>query len=106
VEYVLAGSFLDELPARLIGEKAYDSDPLDRTLQDEYGIEMIPPNRRNRSRSQDARKLRRYRRRWKVERLFAWMHNFRRLVTRWEYHIENFLGFVHLACLHLLIRHL
>ena len=61
-------------------------------------------NRRNRSKSQDARKLRRYRKRWKVERLFAWMHNFRRLVTRWEYHIENFLGFVHLACLYLLLR--
>jgi hypothetical protein len=30
------------------------------------------------------------------------MHHFRRLVTRWEYHIENFLGFV----LHLLLRHL
>jgi len=106
VEYVLAGSFLDQLPARLVGDKAYDSDPLDRTLQEEYGIEMIAPNRRNRSRSQDGRKLRRYRRRWKVERFFAWMHNFRRLVTRWEYHIENFLGFVHLACLHMLLRHL
>jgi transposase len=106
VEYVLAGSFLDELPARLVGDKAYDSDPLDRTLKDEYGIEMIAPNRRNRSKSQDARKLRRYRKRWRVERLFAWMHNFRRLVTRWEYHIENFLGFVHLACLHILLRNL
>jgi transposase len=106
VEYVLAGSFLDELPVRLIGDKAYDSDPLDRTLQNEYGIEMIAPNRRNRSKSQDARKLRRYRRRWKVERLFAWMHNFRRLVTRWEYHIENFLGFVRLACLQILLRNI
>lgn len=106
MEYVLAGSFLDQLPERLIGDKAYDSDALDRTLHEKYGIEMIAPNRRNRSRSQDARKLRRYRRRWKVERLFAWMHNFRRLVTRWEYHIENFLGFVRLACLHLLLRHL
>ena len=106
MECVLAGSLLDELPSRLIGDKAYDSDPLDRTLQDEYGIEMIAPNRRNRSKSQDARKLRRYRKRWKVERLFAWMHNFRRLVTRWEYHIENFLGFVHLACLHILLRYL
>jgi transposase len=48
--------------------------------------------------------LRRHRRRWKVERLFAWMHNFRQLVTRWEYHIENFLGFVHLACLIMLRR--
>ncbi|HEY3615649.1 MAG TPA: IS5 family transposase [Candidatus Sulfotelmatobacter sp.] len=106
VEEVLAGSFLDELPARLIGDKAYDSDPLDAKLAEDYGIELIAPNRRRRSKSQDGRKLRRYRRRWKVERLFAWMHNFRRLVIRWEYHIENFLGFVHLACLHLLLRHI
>lgn len=71
VEYVLAGSFLDHLPARRIGDKAYDSDPLDRRLREESAIEMIAPNRRNRSSSQDGRKLRRYCRRWKVERLFA-----------------------------------
>jgi transposase len=107
VEDVLAGSFLDELPARLIGDKAYDSDPLDQRLAAEYNIEMIAPNRRGRrQKTQDGRTLRRYRRRWKVERLFAWMQNFRRLVTRWEYHIENFLGFVHLACLHMMLRHL
>jgi transposase len=106
VEYVLAGSFLDQTPARLVGDKAYDSDSLDRTLREEYGIEMIALNRRNRNRSQDGRMLRRYHRDWKVERLFAWMHNFRRLVTRWEYHIENFLGFVHLAWLRLSLRHL
>ena len=107
VEFVLAGSFLDQLPVRLVGDKAYDSDALDRKLHEEYGIEMIAPNRRGRrSRTQDGRQLRRYRKRWKVERLFAWMHNFRRLVTRWEYHVENFLGFVQLACLHMLLRHL
>ena len=107
MEEVLAGSFLDQLPARLIGDKAYDSDPLDERLATQYGIELIAPNRRGRKRrTQDGRQLRRYRKRWKVERLFAWMHNFRRLVTRWEYHIENFLGFVHLACLHIMLRHL
>jgi len=106
VEEVLAGSFLDELPARLIGDKAYDSDALDQQLADQYDIELIAPNRQRRSQTQDGRKLRRYRRRWKVERLFAWLHHFRRLVTRWEYHIENFLGFVQLACLHLLLRYL
>src|SRR5271167_3648584 len=106
VEEVLAGSFLDELPARLIGDKAYDSDRLDEQLEEAYGIELIAPNRGRRSKTQDGRPLRRYKRRWKVERLFAWMHNFRRLVTRWEYHIENFLGFVHLACLRLMLRHL
>jgi len=107
VEDVLAASFIDKLPARLIGDKAYDSDPLDQKLAAEYGIEMIAPNRRKRKRkTQDGRSLRRYRRRWKVERLFAWMHTFRRLVTRWEYHVENFLGFVQLACLHMMLRHL
>ena len=107
METVLAGCFLDELPARLIGDKAYDSDALDQTLAEEYGVEMISPNRANRKKkTQDGRPLRRYRRRWKVERLFAWMQNYRRLVTRWEYHIENFLGFVQLACLLMLLRHL
>jgi transposase len=107
VEAVLAGCFLDELPERLIGDKAYDSDALDQTLAEEYGVEMISPNRSNRKqKTQDGRPLRRYRRRWKIERVFAWMHNYRRLVTRWEYHIENFLGFVQLACLLMLLRHL
>jgi transposase len=107
VEAVLAGCFLDKLPERLIGDKAYDSDGLDQTLAEDYGIEMISPNRYNRKqKTQDGRPLRRYRRRWKVERLFAWMQNYRRLVTRWEYHIENFLGFVQLACLLMLLRHL
>jgi len=104
VESVLAGSFLNELPEHLIGDKAYDSDKLDKQLEEEYGIEMIAPNRRNRAKTQDGRPLRRYRRRWKVERLFAWLHHFRRLVTRWEYHVENFLGFVRLGCLKLLLR--
>jgi transposase len=107
VEAVLARCFLDELPERLIGDKAYDADALDQTLAEEYGIEMISPNRSNRKRkTQDGRPQRRYRRRWKVERIFAWMQNYRRLVTRWEYHIENFLGFVQLACLLMLLRHL
>lgn len=106
VEDALAASFLDELPARLIGDKAYDSDGLDRKLAEDYGIEMIAPNRRNRSKTQDGRPLRRYRKRWKVERLFAWMHNFRRLVNRWEYHIENYLGMAQLACLHMMLRYL
>ena len=37
-------------------------------------------------------------------RLFAWLQNFRRLVVRYEYHQENFLGFVHLGCILILLR--
>ena len=42
--------------------------------------------------------MRRYRRRWKVERTFAWLHSYRRTVTRFERSIQRFDGFVSLAC--------
>jgi transposase len=107
VEGVLGHSFLDALPARLIGDKAYDSDRLDRELAEHFGIEMIAPHRgERRMPTQDGRPLRRYRRRWRVERLFAWLHHFRRLVIRWEYHVENFFGMVRLGCMQILLRHL
>ena len=67
---------------------------------------MIAPHRSNRSEAptQDGRALRRYRRRWKVGRLNAWLQNFRRVATRFEYHAENYLGFVHLGCIKILLR--
>ncbi len=101
----LLHSFVAEQPKRLIGDKAYDSDPLDAELA-ERGIELIAPHRANRKKAptQDGRKLRRYRRRWKVERLWAWLQNFRRVATRFDYHVENFLGFVHLGCIKILLR--
>jgi len=55
-------------------------------------------------RTQDGRPLRRYRRRWKVERLFAWLQNFRRIVVRYERVAENFLGMLHVACSLILLR--
>ena len=106
VPATLDARFVPDLPPRLIGDRGYDSDPLDHLLKARYGIEMIAANRRGRSRTQDGRPLRRARRRWKVERFFAWLHNFRRVVTRWEYHAENYLGMVQLACVRILLRHL
>jgi transposase len=103
----LKRSFLKKvLPKILIGDKAYDSDPLDRELA-AMGIEMISPHHpRRRRKTQDGRKLRRYKRRWKVERLFAWIFRSRRLVTRYEEKAENFLGLVQLACAQILWRQL
>ncbi len=103
----LRASFVEGKPERLIGDRAYDSDPLDAELREE-GIEMIAPHRRNRKKkkTQDGRKLRRYKRRWKIERLFAWLHNFRRLVIRYERRVKNYLGFVRLGCIVILLRYL
>ena len=92
----------------MIGDRAYDSERLDQQLRDRYGIELIAPHNVGRVNppTQEGRPLRRYRRRWKIERFFAWLHNSRRLVTRWEYHAENFLTMIHLACILIFLRHL
>jgi len=99
---------IEAKPENLIGDRAYDSDPLDQRVRKHLRLELIAPHRWNRRRpvTQDGRALRRYRRRWKIERLFAWLHNYRRIVTRWEYYPENFLGMVQLACAVILLRHL
>ena len=92
------------MPKRLIGDNAYEFDQLDAELA-QRGIELIARHRRNRThRTQDGRPLRRYRRRWKMERLFAWLQNYRRIVVRYERHPENFLGMLHLACWLILLR--
>jgi transposase len=97
--------FLRQRPVRLIGDRAYDSDPLDETLA-KQNIELIAPHKFNRVKptTQDGRVLRRYTRRWKIERLFAWLQNYRRVLVRHDYYLENFLGFVHLACILILMR--
>jgi transposase len=108
VESTLQRCFLAETPERLIGDRAYDSDPLDQRIHEQYGVQLIAPHKlvRVAATTQDGRVLRRYRRRWKIERLFAWLHNFRRVVIRWEYYPENFLGMVQLACAVILLRYL
>ncbi len=94
-------------PERIIADKGYDSDPL-RTRLKRRGIELICPYRKNRGqrRYQDGRKLRRYKRRWKVERTFAWLGNYRRLVVRWDRSITIYSAFFHVACLMITLRQL
>jgi transposase len=92
-------------PRRLIADRGYDSDPLRKQLA-ERGIELIAPHRKNRRKppTQDGRALRRYRRRWKVERTFAWLGNFRRLVVRYDRSLTIYRGFFHIACFMIVLR--
>lgn len=106
VEKTLDRRFVRERIGRLIGDKAYDSDKLDARLL-KRGTRMIAPHIRGRIRpTQDGRELRRYKRRWKIERLFSWLHNFRRVVTRWDTRADLYEGFVRLACIMILARNL
>ena len=107
-EVTLIETTLDNVPPdddgydrveRLVYDKAADSDPLRESLA-ERGVQLICPHRDNRVKppTQDGRPLRRYRRRWIVERSIAWLGNYRRLLVRHEYYPEIFLTFIHIAC--------
>jgi len=119
-EYRLAESTLDTVRVprpgrgrprsrlhRVIADRGYDSDPLRRRMM-ERGTELIAPYRSNvRNRQfEDKRKLRRYRRRWKIERTNAWLQNFRRIQVRYDRILSIFQGFFHFACLLITLRHL
>ena len=94
------------LPRGLIAGKAYDAGRL-RKLMVYTGGELVCPHRRGRKKPplQDGRKLRRYRKRWKVERLFAWIGNWRRLTVMHERLISVYSGFFKIACIMILVRH-
>jgi transposase len=100
IEPLLEKRVIRRKPRRLIYDAAADSDPLRKRLR-RRRIDLVCPHRKNRVKpaTQDGRKLRRYRRRWKVERSISWLQNYRRVVTRYEHHAHIFHGFVQLACL-------
>jgi transposase len=92
-------------PVRVIADKAYDSDALRERLA-RRGIELIAPHRSNRKKpaTQDGRALRRYQRRWIVERTNAWLGNFRRLVVRYDRSLTIYRAFFHIACFMIVLR--
>lgn len=59
VEDTLRERFVGPVPERMIGDRGYDSDPLDQRLRQQQGVELIAPHRYNRSkpRTQDGRGL-------------------------------------------------
>jgi transposase len=80
-----AGGRPRQNPERLIGDRGYDSDPLRRRLRRRGVLAIIPYRAWNlRCRYDDGRHMRRFRHRWIVERTFAWLGSFRRLLIRHE----------------------
>lgn len=67
---------------------------------------MIAPHRAGRKQpaTQKQEPLERYQRRWKVERFFAWLFNYRRCVVRYEYKPQNFKAIVLLTSAIILMK--
>jgi len=83
-------------PQHLSLDKGYDYDEVRETVA-AYGYTA-----HIRLRGEDTTKQQKvpgYRaRRWMVERAHSWINRFRRLLIRWEKQVDNYLGFLHLAC--------
>lgn len=105
VESLIENRVTRRKPKRLLYDPAADSDPLREQLELQ-NIELICPHRKNRTRpaTQDGRPLRRYKRRYRVERTISWLKIHRRIATRYEYYPHLFLGFAQLACLHTILN--
>jgi transposase len=89
----------------VIADKGHDSDPLRDDLEAE-GLVPVIPHRKNRVRPSrnDGRRLRRYRRRWKIERTNAWLHCYRALAVRWSHYLFIYVGLVYLAFIHMALQ--
>ena len=104
IEGIIDDSFAPAKVVRLIYDRAADSNALRQQLADR-GIDLIAPENPTRKRPvQDKRKLRRYRRRWRMERTIAWLGNYRRLVVRYENKLHVYSAFFHLACIMIVLR--
>ncbi len=102
---------LDDIPLEVpegtpvIADKGHDSDPLRDDLESE-GFVPIIPHRKNRVKPSrnDGRRLRRYRRRWLIERTNAWLHCYRGLAVRWSFYSFLYVGMVYLSFIHLALQ--
>jgi IS5 family transposase len=103
-ECALAMPALDDVPVSIpegtpvIADRGHDSDELRDELEGQ-GLEPIIPHRRGRVRASrnDGRRLKRYRRRYIIERTNAWLHCYRGLAVRWAYYSFMYVGLMYTA---------
>jgi transposase len=98
-------------PVQLVADRAYDSRAFRHYLRRRGITPCIPERRRpDAYRPRRGRPLkdrtREYRHRWIVARTFAWRGNFRRLLIRWEHHVQIYEGFFTFALVLLCLRRL
>ncbi len=85
-------------PKSLVADKGYDSDAFRTALRKRSISPVIPFRRNRRPRPGPKPDLTRYRQRWRIERLFAWLGNYDRLLVRKERNAQTYLAFLFIAC--------
>jgi transposase len=94
-------------PDNMLGDANFSSEPLSQKLWRKFRVHLTaPPKRHYVHLFHDARRLRRIRRRWKIERCFGWLKSHRRIDVRWDVKAEHYLGFIQLCSCMILLKNL
>lgn len=91
-------------PQELVADKGYDSQAFREWLRCRGIRPCIPHRRGKRPRRGRKAKLAGYRERWRVERTFAWLGGFRRIVVRYERQVAVYSALVILAAIAICLR--
>jgi transposase len=91
-------------PQELVADKGYDSMPFRERLRGRGVRPCIPYRRGRRPRPGPPPRLAGYRERWRVERTFAWLGTFRRVLVRHERQAGLYAALVLLAAIILCLR--
>ena len=97
-DIVFAHDLIDGIEAEaMLGDKGYDADPLVETIV-ATGAKVVIPPKRNRK-TQRPFDVDLYKERNRIERFFNKLKQFRRVATRYDKLLANFMGFVKLAAI-------
>lgn len=98
-----AQALIDGLPAgHVLADRAYDANRLHDAILDAGAVPVIPPMPQRRHQHYYDRIL--YKERNRIERFFDKLKQFRRVATRYDKLLANFMGFVTLAAIHIMTR--
>jgi putative transposase len=102
-DIALAHDLIDGIDAAVaIADKGYDADHLANSIADSGAEVVIPPKRNRKIQRPYDRDL--YKERNRIERFFNKLKQFRRVATRYDKLLVNFMGFVKLAAIAIWLR--
>ncbi len=87
-----------------LADESVDRPIVERLRQEGYPVSYVVelgPGMSDDAVFQLASMVGRWKRRWKIERMNSWLLSYRRVNER---KVENYVGFVHLACVRILLR--
>ena len=102
-DIALAHDLIDGIDAETtIADKGYDADHLAERIAERGAAVVIPPKRNRKVQRVYDRHL--YKERNRIERFFNKLKQFRRVATRYDKLLANFMGFVKLAAIAIWLR--